>query len=67
LIAAQSCRLVDGTGALAPEAGILFRPGEEKGQGLVYSVEALVVQVAAIHDVERTGLQKEEVQDIDIV
>ena len=51
----------------SPEAHTLFGTGHEERAGLIESREAFEVHIAAIDDVEGTGLGNKLIEDVDVV
>ena len=51
----------------APCIEVLLGAGDEEASHLIERIEPLEVQVTPIHDVEGTGLDKQQVQHIDVV
>ena len=51
----------------APGVHIAFGSGHKEGTCLVHLEQARKVQIAPVHDVERAGLQNQDVQHIDLV
>lgn len=52
---------------MSPSIHIGFFAHHDKSARLMQSIEMCEVQVAAIHDIERTGVDRYEVQHIDLV
>ena len=67
LIADYACGPIDWLGTNAAGAGIGFGASDKVSSALMQGVETLEIQVTSIHDVERTGLERNHVHDIDIV
>src|SRR5271155_1282777 len=67
LIANQSSGAVDGMRIAPSGLEIRFAAGYEEAADLVEPVQALEVEEAPIHDVERAGLGQELIEDIDLV
>lgn len=67
LVRSQSGRLVHGSGLLDVEAHVRLRPYHEVGAGRVDAEEASEVEVAAIHHVEGTRLERDPVQGVHVV
>src|SRR6185436_9727164 len=57
LIAKDSRSVIDGSRVEATKPAVLFRPGHEESTGQVQAVEAGVVQVGAVHQVESPRLE----------
>ena len=67
LIADHSGGTVDPMGIEAAKSGIGFSPQKEEAAGLMQAVETGEVEIAAIHDVEGSGLGQKQVQDVDVM
>ena len=67
LIADQPGAAIHGPRDQASELGIGLRSRDEEAAGLMQCIEALEVQVPAIHHVEGARLGHEQVEDVDIV
>ena len=67
LIADQPGAAIHGPRGQASEFGIGLRSRDEEAAGLMQCIEALEVQVSAIHHVEGTRLGHKQVEDVDIV
>ena len=67
LVETQAGGFVHRAGVTAGTAEVLFGAGDEKSTTLVDAIPAGEVEVAAIHDVERSGVPDELVKDVDVV
>src|ERR1035441_4601180 len=67
LIATQTRRLVDGKRAEAMKSKILAGAGDEVSPRLVERIEAGKIQVAAVHQVNATGFEKQFVENVNLV
>ena len=67
LVETQAGGFVHRAGVTAGTAEVLFGAGDEKSTTLVDAIPAGEVEVAAIHDVERSGIPDELVEDIDVM
>ena len=67
LVTGKAGGVIDGVGIQAAIAPVGLGADDEEGGGLVEGVEAVEVEVAAVHDVEGTGFGQEQVKDLDIV
>jgi hypothetical protein len=67
LVEAQAGGFIHGPGVTAGATKVLFGPGDEESAALMNPMPAGEVQVAAIHDVKRTGFPDELVEDVDIM
>jgi hypothetical protein len=60
-------RSIDGCRIMSPSILIGFFAHHDRSARLIQSIEMCEVQIAAIHDIERTGFDQHEVQHIDFV
>jgi len=67
LVEAQSGGFVHGPRVTAGAAEVLFGAGDEESGALMNPMPAGEVEIAAIHDVKRTGFPDDLVEDIDIM
>jgi hypothetical protein len=67
LIIANSGRFVDRTFRSATTLEVLLGAGDEESHMRLKDVESGEINVAAVHHIERAGLQGEKVEGIDIV
>ena len=67
LIKTQAGGFVHGTGVTAGAAEVLPGTGDEESAALMNPMPPGEVQVAAIHDVKRTGFPNQLVEDVEIV
>ncbi len=67
LVETQAGGFVHRPGVTAGATEILLGPGDEESAALMNPMPAGEVQVAAIHDVKRTGIPDELVEDVDIM
>lgn len=67
LIAAQARGLVDAATRATSEIEVPFAARDEESSGRREAVQSLVIDVAAIHDIERAGLDRELIEYVDIV
>ena len=67
LVEAQAGGFIHGLGATAGAAEVLLGTGNEERAALMNPMPANEVQVAAIHDVKRTGFPDKLVEDVDIM
>ncbi len=67
LVEAQAGGFVHRAGVTACAAKVLFGAGDKESAALVDAIPAGEVEVAAIHDVKRTGFPDELVEDVDIM
>ena len=67
LVETQAGGFVHGTGITACAAKVLFGAGDEVSAALMNPMPAGEVEVAAIYDVERSGVPDELVEDVDIM
>ena len=67
MVETQAGGFVHGAGVTAGAAEVLFGTGDEESAGLVEAMPAGEVEVAAIHDVKRTGFPDQLVEDIDVM
>ena len=67
LIAAQSRGFVDAAGCMSGIVEIVFGASDEEGHVLGEAIQSRKVDVGAIHDVERTGFDKQFVEGAQIV
>ena len=67
LIANNSGRSIDGCRINSPSIHIGFGAGHEESARLMQGIKTREIQVAAIHDIERTSFDRHEVQHIDFV
>ena len=67
LVAAESGGLIDESSFATGEGEIRFGAGDEEGFGGLKAVEPCKVHVAAIHDVDGTGFERELIEDGDVV
>ena len=67
LVADQSRVAIHRRRIQAPCIEVLLGAGDEEASHLIERIEPLEVQVTPIHDVEGTGLDKQQVQHIDVV
>ena len=58
---------VDGLGVDALEREVGSSTGDEEAPGLIEGVEAIEVEIAAVHHVESTGFGDEQVENVDVV
>ena len=67
MIAAQARGLVDLTVRPSAVIEVALATGHEERKPLVERIQTTEVDVAAIHNIERPRLQKQIVEDVDIV
>ena len=67
LVETQAGGFIHGAGVTAGAAEVLFGASDEEGTTLVDAIPADEVEVAAIYDVERSGVPDELVEDVDIM
>ena len=67
LVETQAGSFVHGAGVTPGVAEVLFGAGDEESAALVEPMPAGEVQIAAIHDVKRTGFPDELVEDVDVM
>ena len=67
LVEAQADGFVHGAGVTACVAEVLFGAGDEESAALMNAMPAGEVEVAAIHDVERSGIPDQLVEDVDVM
>ena len=67
LVTRKAGGFIDGVGIQAAIAPVGLGPDDEECGGLVEGVEAVEVEVAAVHDIEGAGFGQEQVKDLDIV
>ncbi len=67
LVAAQAGRSIDGAGSEPSELEVGAPPHDEEGGGLGQPMEAVEIDIAAVHDVEGAGLGGEFVEHPGIV
>ena len=67
LVETQAGGFVNGAGVTACAAEVLFGAGDKESAALVDAIPAGEVEVAAIHDVERSGVPDQLVEDVDIM
>ena len=67
LVETQAGGFVHGPGVTAGAAEVLFGAGDEESAALMNPMPAGEVEIAAIHDVKRTGFPDELVEDVDVM
>ena len=67
LVTGKAGGFIDGVGIQAAIAPVGLGADDKEGGGLVEGVEAVEVEVAAVHDIEGAGFGQEQVKDLDIV
>lgn len=67
LIGSQVHGFIDGSRAESSRLKIRFGSGDEEGTALMKSIEPGVVQISSVQDVERTWLDREHIEDSNIV
>ncbi len=67
LIGTYARFLDNGQRLMADEIQVVLGADHEEGQGLMDDIKPCEIQVAAIHDIEGSGLDQQFVQNIDIV
>jgi len=67
LIADQTGGSIHWMGIAALDLEVGLAASHEEAAGLVNPMESLEIEIAAIHDVERTGLGQQLIEDIDLV
>ena len=67
LVKAQAGGFVHRTGVATDEAEVFLGASDEEGGTLMQAVQSGEVEIAAIHDVERTGFPSELVEDVHVV
>ena len=67
LIADQAACTINLMGIQSPELGIALGPDDEESLSAVDIVEPFVIEITSVHDIERTGLRDQIVENIDIV
>ena len=67
LIANNSGRSVDGCRIKSPSIHIGFGARHEESARLMQGIKTCEIQIAAIHDIKRTSLDRHEVQHVDFV
>ena len=67
LIESQASLFVHRARIPSKEFGVPLATGDEKRAMLMYTVEPLKVQIATIHDVKRTRIERHLVEDVDVV
>src|ERR1035438_4944619 len=64
LVETQAGGFIHGPGVTAGAAEVLLGPGDEESTALMNPMPPCKVQIAAIHDVERTGFPDQLVEEI---
>ena len=64
LVETQSGGFIHGPGVTAGAAEILLGPGDEESAALMQPMPAGEVEIAAVHDVKRTGFPDQLVEDV---
>src|SRR5208282_6220837 len=67
LIKPQAGGFIHGPGVTAGAAEVLLGPGDEESPALVEPMPAGKVQIATLHDVERTRLPEQLVEEVHIM
>jgi hypothetical protein len=67
LIADQAGGSIHGMGVAALDLEVGLAAGYEEAARLVHPMESLEIEIAPIHDIERTGLGQQLIEDIDLV
>jgi hypothetical protein len=67
LIAYQAACTIDLIGIQSPELCIALGPDDKESLREVDLIEPGVIEIATIHDVERTGFGKQVIEDVDVV
>ena len=67
LIKPQADGFIHGPGVAAGAAEVLLGPGDEESAALMNPMPAGEVEIAAIHEIERTGFQDQLVEDVDVM
>jgi hypothetical protein len=67
LIADQAGAAIDRLRENAPALEVRLGTGDEEAAGLMQGMQALEVEIATVHDVERTGLRNQQIEHIDVV
>ena len=67
LVETQAGGFIHGPGVTAGAAEVLLGAGDEEGAALMNAMPAGEVEVAAIHDVERSGIPDQLVEDVDVM
>jgi len=67
LVETQAGGFIHGPGVTAGAAEVLLGTGDEESAALMNPMPAGEVEIAAIHDVKRTGFPDELVEDIDVM
>ena len=67
LVETQAGGFVHGAGVTAGAAEVLSGASDEESATLVEAMPAGEVEIAAIHDVKRTGFPDELVEDVDVM
>src|ERR1017187_7708892 len=67
LVKTQAGGFVHGTGVTAGATKVLSGTGDEESAALVQPMPAGEVEIAAIHDVKRTGLPDQLVEEVDVM
>jgi len=67
LIADQTACTINLTGVYATEPGVALGPDENECLREMDYMEPGVIEIASVHDIERSGLRNEVVKDIDVV
>jgi len=67
LIALQTRLLVDGLGIHSPAVEAFFRPRHKERSRLMHAVESFEIEIASVHQVNRSGLPDQLIEDVDLV
>jgi len=67
LVADQTTGTIDIIGVHSPELGIGLGSDDEECLREVYGVEPGVIEIASVHDIERTGLRNEVIENVDVM
>jgi hypothetical protein len=67
LIADHSSAALGGRRVEPPSVQVGFCPDDEEGARLIEDIEALEIEIAAIHDIEGAGLGQEQIEHVDLV
>lgn len=67
LIALQTCLLVDGLRVQSAAVESLFRPSQKESFRLLNAVQPFEVDIAAVHQIDGTGLPDQLIEDVGVV
>jgi len=67
LVALQAGRAIDWSGGFSIESQILFSPDDKQTSSLVQVIQAFVIQIPAIHNVDTACHDWNHIQDVDVV